>query len=291
MALTPRQWLALAVVTLIWGLNWPVMKIGVTGFPPLAFRAACLWLAMPTLAVVMWARRIPFHVPVAERRQVAWLGLTNMLLWNILIILAIPRLSSGRAAILGYTMPVFAALLGAWLFREPFNWRHGLGVLAALAGALLLLWHEMAAFAGQPLGVLLALGAAFWWGLGTQMLRRARISVHLATMTFWMMVLAVTVLTVASALFERDAWVAPSAAVWAALAYNGLLVLVFSQLAWFYLARSLPPQASTLSVMLIPVLGVFSGAWWLRETLHWQDYAAVVLMLVSMASVLWPRRA
>ncbi len=41
--------------------------------------------------------------------------------------------------------------------------------------------------------------------------------------------------------------------------------------------------------MFIPVLGVFSGAVWLREVLHWQDYAAVVLMLVAIASVLWPQ--
>ena len=39
-------------------------------------------------------------------------------------------------------------------------------------------------------------------------------------------------------------------------------------------------MASTLSVMFIPVLGVFTGALWLGEVLHWQDWAAVVLMVV-----------
>jgi drug/metabolite transporter (DMT)-like permease len=50
-----------------------------------------------------------------------------------------------------------------------------------------------------------------------------------------------------------------------AIAFNGVLVLGFAQAVWFYLARSLPPVASTLSVMMIPVLGVFVGAWWLGE--------------------------
>ena len=59
---------------------------------------------------------------------------------------------------------------------------------------------------------------------------------------------------------------------------------------WFVLARGLPPVASTLSVMFIPVLGVFSGAVWLNESLHWQDWSAVVLMMVAIASVLWPAR-
>ena len=72
------------------------------------------------------------------------------------------------------------------------------------------------------------------------------------------------------------------------IAFNAVLVVGFAHAAWGYLARSLPPVASTLSVMLIPVLGVFSGAIWLGEVLHWQDWAAVVLMVISICSVLWP---
>jgi drug/metabolite transporter (DMT)-like permease len=42
--------------------------------------------------------------------------------------------------------------------------------------------------------------------------------------------------------------------------------------------------------MMIPVLGVFSGALWLKEAVHWQDWTAVALMMVAIASVLWPSR-
>jgi drug/metabolite transporter (DMT)-like permease len=67
-------------------------------------------------------------------------------------------------------------------------------------------------------------------------------------------------------------------------------VFAFAQVAWLMLARDLPPVASTLSVMFIPVLGVFSGAWWLGEVLHGQDWAAVALVLAAIASVLWSPR-
>jgi drug/metabolite transporter (DMT)-like permease len=63
---------------------------------------------------------------------------------------------------------------------------------------------------------------------------------------------------------------------------------VFAQAAWLSLARNLPPLASTLSVMFIPILGVFSGAYFLHEALHWQDWAAIVLIVLAIASVLWP---
>jgi drug/metabolite transporter (DMT)-like permease len=110
------------------------------------------------------------------------------------------------------------------------------------------------------------------------------------TIAFWMATLTTVVMSVLAVLLERDQWHAPSEATWGAIVFNALLVFGFAQAAWFYLARSLPPVASTLSVMMIPVLGVFSGAVWLGEVLHWQDWAAVGLMMVSIAAVLWPQR-
>lgn len=288
MPLTAPQALSLILITLIWGCNWSVMKIGVEIMPPLMFRAACFWIAIPILAAFMLWRNISFLVPRGERKQLVQLAATNMVLWNILMILALPLLSSGRAAILGYTMPVFAAIVGAWLYQASMGPRHWFGIVAALAGAILLLWHEVVAFTGQPTGVFMALGAAFFWGLGTQMLRHARISMHVATFTFWALLLGALVMTGLSLTFEYHNLRLPDAAGVAVVLYNSLLVLCVAQVAWFYLARGLPPQASTLSVMMIPVLGVFSGALLLGEQVHWQDGLAVVLMLSAMLSVLWP---
>jgi drug/metabolite transporter (DMT)-like permease len=99
------------------------------------------------------------------------------------------------------------------------------------------------------------------------------------------------VMSVLALIFEADQWVTPTSSNWFAIVFNAVLVFGFAHAAWFYLARSLPPVASTLSVMLIPVLGVFSGAWWLGEVLHWQDWAAVALMVASIACVLWPQKS
>src|SRR5256885_11242189 len=73
-----------------------------------------------------------------------------MVLWNSLIIIAIPMLSSGRAAILGYTMPIFSAVLGSLFFHDRLAPRAWAGVAAALAGGLLLLWDEGGAPGSPP---------------------------------------------------------------------------------------------------------------------------------------------
>lgn len=292
--LSPRQLTLLVLLTVCWGLNWPVMKSGIADFPPLTFRALSLWLGLPVLALGMLWLKVPFLLPRgpggAHWRELAKLATTNMFVWHACMIIALGMLSSGRAAILGYTMPIFSALIGAWLFGNVVNRRGWLGVGAAALGVLLLLWHEVTTLSGNPLGVGLALFAAATWALGTQQLRHTQLQVNTLTLSFWMTALtAVVVSVLAWALESANLSSIPMATRWAVV-YNAVLIFGFAHATWFYLARSLPPVASTLSVMLIPVLGVFSGAWWLSEVLHWQDWAAVALMVVSIASVLWPSR-
>lgn len=281
----------LVLLTLCWGLNWPIMKLGATSFPPLTFRTISMWGGLPLIAAVLWWLRLPWRIERRDWRELLWLTVTNMLVWHVVAILAVGVLSSGRAAILGYTMPIFSVLWGLACFGQRLTARHWLGVGAAALGVALLLWNEFGRMAGQPLGALGMLAAAACWALGTQQLRRTRIEAPILAIAFWMTVLTTVAMTLLCVVFEHDRWQRPGAPVTMAIAYNAVLIFGFAQPAWFFLARTLPPIASTLSVMMIPVLGTFAGAWWLGEVLQWQDWAAMGLMMVAIATVLWPARA
>ena len=294
--LTPRQFWVLAALTLVWGLNWPVMKAGVSGlpsapslFPPLTFRAASMWLGLPVLALALLVLRVPFAVPRRHWRELALLTASNMLVWHVVIIIGVQQLSSGRSAILGYTMPVFAALWGRWIWGDRLAPQAWAGVAAAAGGVLLLLWSELSAFGGQPDAVLAIVVAAAVWAYGTHRLRRSTIDVPLLAIVFWMTALTAVVMLLAAVAFERPQWRAPEPLVWGSIAYNAIGVFGFAHAAWFYLARTMPPVASSISVMLIPVLGVFSGAVLLGETVHGTDWAAVALIVLAIALVLLKR--
>jgi drug/metabolite transporter (DMT)-like permease len=136
----------------------------------------------------------------------------------------------------------------------------------------------------------LALLAAAVWALGTQMLRRTTLPATTLTLSLWMTALTAVVMSVLAWLFERPAsgaWPSMTPTAFRAMVYNGLLIFGFAHATWFFLARSLPPIASTSSVMMIPVPGVFSGAVWLNERLFWQDWVAVALNggVVSIGAV------
>jgi drug/metabolite transporter (DMT)-like permease len=242
------------------------------------------------LALALLWLKVPFAVPRRHWRELALLTASNMLVWHVVVIIGVQQLSSGRSAILGYTMPVFAALWGRWIWGDRLAPQAWAGVAAAAAGVLLLLWSELSAFGGQPDAVLAIVVAAAVWAYGTHRLRRSTIDVPLLAIVFWMTALTAVVMLLAAMVFERPHWRAPEPLVWSAIAYNAIGVFGFAHAAWFYLARTMPPVASSISVMLIPVLGVFSGAVLLGETVHGTDWAAVALIVLAIALVLLRRR-
>ena len=84
MSFTPRQRLLLVLLTLVWGFNWPIMKVGISGwpdapaaFPPLTFRALSIALGLPVLALALRLMRVPLAVPRAQWGQVARLAVSN----------------------------------------------------------------------------------------------------------------------------------------------------------------------------------------------------------------------
>ena len=288
MTISRQQITLLIILTLVWGFNWPMLKLGVNQFPPLSFRSLSMWLGLPFLGLVLYFKKVSFKIPMADWRELFILAITNMLVWHVLIILAVQNLSSGRSAILGYTMPIFSALIGVLWFGASMRWRAWVGVGCAALGVVLLLWHELNAISGKPLGVVLGLVAAAFWGLGTQQIRHTRIQVPTLAIVFWMTCMSTLLMSFLAFVFERKNWGPIPDITWASIVYNAFGVFVFAQAAWLSLARNLPPLASTLSVMFIPVLGVFSGAYFLNEALHWQDWAAILLIVLAIASVLWP---
>jgi drug/metabolite transporter (DMT)-like permease len=110
-------------------------------------------------------------------------------------------------------------------------------------------------------------------------------------LTFWMLVITVAVMFAVSVTFERALWRMPTPLEWSAIVYNMAIAVAFCHVVWSMLARSLPPAASGLSVMMIPVVGVFSGMLMLGERPFWQDYVALALILLALSTVLLPSRA
>ena len=284
-----RQLVGLVLLTLMWGLNWPVMKLALREMHPLWFRAVTMALGALALLLYFMARGVRM-LPRggAEWRDVAVLGTPNILGWHALSIIGVAHLPAGRAATLGFTMPVWTVLLGVLFYGERLTARLALAVAAVLAGIALLLWNEWAQLAGQPVGIAWMQGAALAWALGTIWMRRARLTLPAETLVVWMMLCA------SGVLFGLAVWLEPpqdwhlSAILWACIVWAVLLNYGAAQVIWFRLARVLPAPTSAMSIMAVPMVGVLSSVF-IGELPGWQDGVAMVCVMVAIAAVLLRR--
>jgi drug/metabolite transporter (DMT)-like permease len=278
----------LALVTFFWGLSFPVMKYALMSqFPPLTLRTVSFIIGLVVLVLYLWQQGHSLYVKPAERWPVFRVSTVMMTFWQLGLVYGVLLLSSGRAAIIGYTMPVWALVGSVLLYRNPWSWHGAVGVVLALGATALLAIGEFKTFLHSPMGIIVMLSAAVAWGVGTAMTKNTPLTLSNYSFTFWSLMTCTVAFIPLSIFFEYDAWRAPSWGEWFAMIYAGL-TSAFCYVAWFRLTRKLSPVVSSLSIMLVPVLGLFSSAWLLGEVFTSFDFAALLLILSAMAIVLRP---
>jgi drug/metabolite transporter (DMT)-like permease len=72
--------------------------------------------------------------------------------------------------------------------------------------------------------------------------------------------------------------------------FNLVVAFNFCYWAWYKIVLLAPVGVSSLSVMMIPVVGVFSSVLVLGEVPSWSDYTALILVVGSLATVMLPPR-
>lgn len=282
----------LALLTLAWGFNWPMMKLALTEMAPNHFRALCLATGAVGVFAIAGANGLRVSVPKGAWPRLIAIAFLNFTAWNVCVAYAIPLLSSGRAAILAYTMPLWGVLFSTWILRERLNGRRLLGLALGMAGMLLLLWNELASVERSPLGALLMVAAAISWALGTVVMKRWPVALPASSLTAWQMAIGMVPIMFYAVIWERGSFnfFSLSSLAITGVLYNLIVAFIFCQWAWVKIALLAPVSVSSVATLLVPVVGVFSGVLVLNEKPHWQDYAALVLVTLAIATVLVPVR-
>ena len=123
--LTRQQAWALVALTLMWGLNWPIMKLSLQELTPLYFRSSTMMLGAMWLFVYFHRKGLRMWPRGNEWWIIVGLGIPNILGWHTMSVMGVSLLPSGRSAILGFTMPIYTVLFGALLFKQHGVDRHG----------------------------------------------------------------------------------------------------------------------------------------------------------------------
>jgi drug/metabolite transporter (DMT)-like permease len=277
----------LGVTATAWGMNWPVMKLLMQDWPPFTFRVLAASGSVLLLSLIALLQREALLPRPDQWGRLAVAALLNVTSWLFFAPLAILWLDASEAAIIAYTMPVWATIL-AWPFLgERPGWRRLAGLALGLAGVTLLMAGRLdlgaGLAAGKLPGVLAILTTALLFACGTIWTKRFPVAMAPVPLVAWQLGIGALPVVVVALAFEQahPAEVRPLG--WACLAYASILGQCLAYLAWFRALKRLPAGTAAIGSLLVPIIGVLGSAALLGEPLGARQLAALALTLGGVA--------
>lgn len=266
---TGRATLLLGLVILLWGVNWPIMKVGLEFLSPLWFAFTRVVLGALTLALLLAVRRRLLLPPRADLSVLLSVGALQIGAFLALTHMALLYVDAGRSAILAYTTPLWVVLLSAIFFRERIGTGRVLAVGCGLAG-LAVLFNPLALDYGDRtmlLGNGMLLASALAWALAIVHVHAHQWQATPLELMPWQMLIAAAILLPLALIIEprpQIVWGWPLAAI---IAYNGPIASAFCYWAFVTVNRSLQATTTAVGSLGVPVVGVLSAALALGEPL------------------------
>jgi drug/metabolite transporter (DMT)-like permease len=270
---------ALALYSVILGYNWVVMKRALADASPFAFAALRAALAALTLFVIL-----PLMGRSLRPQRLGWALLVGLLQTTAVIgfiFWALESGAAGRTAVLMYTMPFWAALLGWAFMGERLTGMRWLALGVGIAGLVLIFqpWADTGSSASKLLAVLAGVSNAGSIVALKKMQRSGPVDVF--SLTAWQTALGSLPL-IAAALFVPGQHVQWTSGLVGALVYNGILATALAWLLWTWLAHRLPAGTLGMGTLAIPVIGLISAALQLHEIPGVWEGAGIVLILAGL---------
>ena len=292
------SWAALGVVYVAWGLTYLAIRVGVEHVPPLLL-AGVRYLAAGVLLYPAAVRassrsRRPDAVDRAASRGrrprpgvQAWLagavvGILLLVVGNGGVSVAETSLSSGLAAVLVATVPLWMIIFARLIAHQPVTGPAAAGLAIGLAGVVILV--DSGGASGALGSVVIVLFASASWGLGSVLSHRLALPANaLVAAAIEMIAGGVVLLAVAAGAGEFGSvrWSAVPARSWVALAYliGPGSILAFS--AFGYALSRLPVTTVATYAYVNPVVAVLAGVLVLGEQLTWREALGAVVIVMT----------
>ena len=277
-----QDWALLVLLSVLWGGSFFFNGVALRELPPLtvafvrvAGGALCLLAVIGPLGGKLPSR-------VADWLPFAVMGLVNNVIPFSLFLVAQTIVSSGLAAVLNATTPLFAVLVMAAAGEERLTGRRIAGVLIGLGGVALLCAPGLS-LSAQMTGIALCLLAALSYGFAGYWGRSALNGVAPLTSAAGQLISSTPMMAVLAALAEHP-WTLhlPGPATWAALLGLATLSTALGYILFFRILNRSGAVNVVLVTLLIPVTTILLGHFVLGEALTLREIAGALVIAASL---------
>ena len=286
-----RAMLLLALLAVIWGLNWVVAKKSLEFVSPVwvtAFRLVPMCIIFFIVCLATKKLRIPVRADLPIIFSIGWL---HMVGFSVLVSVGIQYLPAGKSIVLAYTTPLWV-LPAAWLFlNEPFTPRRILGLVIGMSGLILILqpsamdWTDRNVLIGHGFVLL----AALLWAISIVYGRAHKWVTPLFSLLPWQMLLGGLTQVVLAFALEGLPQVKWSLEMLLLVGFNGLLGNGIAYWLMNIVSRDLPAATVSMGLLGVPLIGLLSASLFLGEVLGPALLIATVLIIAGIILGTLPR--
>jgi drug/metabolite transporter (DMT)-like permease len=284
-----RDSVLIGCLVLIWGCNWPLNKVVLTHISPLWF--ACLRIAMGSISLflVQAFRTDGIKLPArADLPIVFSIGLVQVAAVMGLVQLGLSNVPAGRSAILSYTTPLWVVPGAILILGERLRLAKlaalllGIGGVAVMFNPVAFNWSDYKAVIGN--GYLLA--AAALWAATIIHVRSHRWLGTPLTLAPWQMLIGlIPVSALAWSIEGPPPDVSFSLGALVLVVYSGPLITAFPFWALVTVSRAFPAVTTSLTLLLVPVIGLLSSVVFLSEQLNATSVVGLLLIISAVAVI------
>jgi drug/metabolite transporter (DMT)-like permease len=276
----------LVLLSIGWGVTWPIMKLALIEIPPLSMRMGSAGIGAAVVCTVALLRNRSLRIPKSAWLHIVVAGALNIVGFSLFSAFAQLNASTSRVAILAYTMPIWSCVLARFILGEILTINRQFA-LALCIGGLAVLIYPLAEH-GIPGGIMLATGAGLSWAAGTIYLKWARIEASPIAIAGWQIAAGFLVIAACVPLFEGGVhlWPASGRALFGVV-FTGAVGSGFAYILWFEIIRVLPAMTASLGALSAPVIGVLSSMLILGERPTVADTIGFALIFAASACVLF----
>jgi drug/metabolite transporter (DMT)-like permease len=280
---TPAGLMFLAITSVGWGFNWPVTKYLLSELPPLTMRGSTGVIGAGLLAGLAIVSGQSLRVPRDMWFRLVLAAALNVACWMTLMGLALLWLPASEAALIAYTMPVWASMLAWPILGERPNLLRVISLVTAFAGlAAIMGGNGFAASAAKMPGIIMALGGALGFAIGTVLAKKLPLSLPPLSAAAWQIGIGCLPVAIVGLLLEKSDIAAVSNVGWVLLVYSTVIQFCVAYVSWFAALARLPASVAAIGTMAVPVIGVVTSAVALHEPLGIGQITALVFTLAGV---------
>jgi drug/metabolite transporter (DMT)-like permease len=282
--ISPSGLMFLAITSVGWGINWPINKYLLSELPPLTMRGSTGVIGALLLALIAIIAGQNLGVPRLVWPRLLLAAMLNVCCWTVFVGLALLWLPASEAALIAYTMPIWASMLAWPVLGERPNLLRIAALLMAFAGlAAIMGGNGLAASIVKLPGIILALLGAIGFACGTVLTKKMPLKLPPLTAATWQIGIGSLPVAIAGLLFESADVARLTTLGWVLIVYATVVQFCVAYVTWFAALSRLPASVAAIGTMAVPVIGVAVAATALHEPLGVGQISALVFTLAGVA--------